>query len=477
MKKLIHASFILTLLLGFHYFGFSQKFSIQEVQEQCAGLKQNEKVRVSVAGFMVTNQNTMSSVATELTEMLTNAMQNVNCFNVLLSIGQTGILTEEIIFAQSGNTAAGTGPQTAKMKGPQVIVVGKITDFSPGLGDPSSFGGNKARVSFILQLINAETREIIESKSFKVEGKSNILNFSSSNKSLADVCEKAINQSVEFIASRKAKMPLPDAQNPEMKVYNATNCSVLNSEYVPKVMVILPEFHISQRIPDPAAETEINRKLIEAGFKVVDAAMFATIKNGARFADAAKDPKLAISLGREFGADIVVYGEAFSQRTGTQGAQVTCRARVEIKAVRTDDASILISNGLEAGALDNAEFVAAKSALRSAGTLVADYMLEQFCSKGLSFSKPTTTNATVKTGNEAMNIQVKNVDFAKFKALTDLLATKGKILDKSLVQGNGSVALQTSMTSDGIAELISKRLGAKYEIQELSKTIIVLQYK
>ena len=205
--------------------------------------------------------------------------------------------------------------------------------------------------------------------------------------------------------------------------------------------------------------------------------MFATIKNGARFADAAKDPKLAISLGREFGADIVVYGEAFSQRTGTQGTQVTCRARVEIKAVRTDDASILISNGLEAGALDNAEFVAAKSALRSAGTLVADYMLEQFCSKGLSFSKPTSTNTTVKTGNEAMNIQVKNVDFAKFKALTDLLATKGKILDKSLVQGNGSVALQTSMTSDGIAELIGKRLGAKYEIQELSKTIIVLQYK
>lgn len=474
MKK--NKNLVLALLLFFSCLSSnSQKFSIQEVQQKCSGLKQSEKVRVSVTGFMVTNQATMSSVATELTEMLTNAMQNVNCFNVLLSIGQTGILTEEIIFGQTGNTAAGSAPQTAKMKGPQVIVVGKITDFEPGLGSASSFGGNKARISFILQLINAETREIIESKSFKIEGKSNLLSFSSNNKSLADVCEKAINQSVEFIASRKDKMPLPDAQNPETKTYDATNCSVLNSEYVPKVMVILPEFHISQRIPDPAAETEINRKLIEAGFKVVDAAMFATIKNGTRFSDAAKDPKLAISLGKEFGADIVVYGEAFSQRTGTQGTQVTCRARVEIKAVRTDDASILISNGLEAGALDNAEFVAAKSALRSAGTLVANYMLEQFCSKGLSFTKSAAPNTN--TGAAGVSIQVKNVDYTKFKSLTDLVSTKGKIIDKSLTQGIGNLLLQTTMSADALADFISQKMGTRYEIQELSKTLIILQAK
>ncbi|WP_276975379.1 hypothetical protein [Flavobacterium filum] len=200
--------------------------------------------------------------------------------------------------------------------------------------------------------------------------------------------EKGIIEAVQFISLAKDDLPFPEAQNSGPKVFSKANCGLLNKPYVPKIMVILPEFHITQRIPDPAAETEINRKLIEAGFPVVDPAMFATKENEVAFINAAKNPMAAISMGKEFGADIVIYGEAFSQRTGTQGKQVTCRARVEVKAVRTDDSTIVAAHGLEAGALDNAEFVAAKSALRSAGELVVDYLLEQFCSKDLEFEKP-----------------------------------------------------------------------------------------
>ena len=73
--------------------------------------------------------------------------------------------------------------------------------------------------------------------------------------------------------------------------------------------------------------------------------MFATKENNVAFINASKNPMLAISLGKKFGADIVIYGEAFSERTGIQGKQVTCRARVEVRAVRTDDATIIAANG------------------------------------------------------------------------------------------------------------------------------------
>ena len=133
----------------------------------------------------------------------------------------------------------------------------------------------------------------------------------------------------------------------------------------------------------------------------------------------------------------------------------------------------MVSNGLEAGALDNAEFVAAKSALRNAGTLVSNYMLEQFCSKGIVFSQPITKEITGAT-SDGVTITVKNADYTKFKTLTDLIATKGKIADKTLTQGTGTVLLQTKISADAIADLISQRLGTKYTIQELSSNSIVL---
>ena len=38
----------------------------------------------------------------------------------------------------------------------------------------------------------------------------------------------------------------------------------------PKIMVVIPEWHISHWIPDPAAETAIIGALVDAGYRVVD---------------------------------------------------------------------------------------------------------------------------------------------------------------------------------------------------------------
>lgn len=374
--------------------------TFEEIQAKCENTPRAERVRIAVSSFKVATTNAPSNFGKEMKEMLENALQNVNCFNVIASLEDQDELDDEIQNAQSGRVAQNMGPKAGKMKGPQIIVNGKITEFAAGTstasyGGISMSGSKKAHIGFIIKLIDAETREVIASKSINVDGvvggmKSfGIAGFrktteNGGNKSVADAMEKGIIQAVEFIASKKDQVELPEteaATNAKKSETSLSQCMILKGNKIPKVMVILPEFHIQRRIPDPAAETEINRKLLEFGFEVVDAAMYASIANGERFSDASKNPKEAISLGKEFGADIVVYGEAFSELSERSNGQSSCRARVEIKAVRTDNASMLVSNGMEAGGIDNTESVAHKTALRNAGGRVADYLIEQLCKR------------------------------------------------------------------------------------------------
>jgi hypothetical protein len=240
-------------------------------------------------------------------------------------------------------------------------------------------------------------------------------------------------------------------------------------------MVIIPEYHLTRvRIPDPAGETEINRKMVDAGFRVVDPALYAAIEKTMEFDEAAKDPMKAISLGKRFGADIVIYGEAFSELAGNVGKQISCRARVEVRAVRTDDATIIATNGLEAGAVDIAEIVAGKAALRKAGGLVADYMLTQFCSKNLFFSKAGNGRTGNTPGISNIEIVVQNTDYSKLRGLADALGLKGKIISKSINNGVGNLVLQYTGKLDNITDYIDSHLGTRFSIKDAGNGRITL---
>jgi len=201
--------------------------TFEEIAQQCEGVPFDERVRISVSNFDVATPTANRRFGDELSQMLTNALQNVNCFNVLLSLKDSRAITDEIDFDQSGYTATSANPQAGKMKGPQVVVMGKVTEFGEGEASGGAFGirigENRAKIGFIIQLINTETREIIESQSINVEGRAagfkglrvaglEAVGSTKNNQALADACEKGIIKAVEFIASRKNLMPLPDSQ-------------------------------------------------------------------------------------------------------------------------------------------------------------------------------------------------------------------------------------------------------------------------
>lgn len=149
-----------------------------------------------------------------------------------------------------------------------------------------------------------------------------------------------------------------------------------------RVMVMVPEHHLTRYIPDPAAETDIIRNFVEARYRVIDQTQIAAIRSTDRAAAAARgDIAAAQAIGRKFGAEIIVVGEAFSQavegaRTEQSGMR-SCRARVEVRMLRTDTGEILAANGVHASGIDATEELAAKKALANAGGQVAKYMLDQ----------------------------------------------------------------------------------------------------
>jgi hypothetical protein len=114
----------------------------------------------------------------------------------------------------------------------------------------------------------------------------------------------------------------------------------------PVVSVRIPEVHYGSPVNDPAAQTELQLILQEAGFTL---------------ADEKSDVK----------PDIEITGEAFSAFGTRRGNLVSCKARVELKAQTRVDGKILAVDRETSVAVDIAEQSAAKNALQSAAAELA----------------------------------------------------------------------------------------------------------
>ncbi|SMC95719.1 hypothetical protein [Sporomusa malonica] len=147
----------------------------------------------------------------------------------------------------------------------------------------------------------------------------------------------------------------------------------------PRIGVIIPEYHISAPIPDPAGETAVIKKLIEAGFsRMVDARQIQNI----RYTNTVKSIMQgnrddAISFASSQGLDYIIIGEAFSTRNSYLYGLVSCGARLEAKIIKADTGEVIATNGLYGTGVHSSEFIAAKMALNEAGEKMGDYMVQQ----------------------------------------------------------------------------------------------------
>ncbi len=246
MKKFITSLLVLFVLQLTSASGQkNEKFSIEQIKQQCAALAIEKRARLSVTRFSVTTStnsaddaknrenarqsNNLAALSTifgrkqapqtttetptlgdNLTTMLTDALQQVNCFRILESLNNNKDLTGEIDAGDSKYSSKKT-PKAGKQLGAQIVVTGEIIEYS--VKDHGSnvmgVGSNKktVKLGFNLKLINPETRDVIVSKIFRVETKSatsvsvfGVYSKTDSDPAVAAVMDDGVGQAVQYLA-------------------------------------------------------------------------------------------------------------------------------------------------------------------------------------------------------------------------------------------------------------------------------------
>lgn len=358
---------------------------------------------------------------------------------------------------------------------------------------------------------------------------------STENRAVQDAIQKAIIKAVETLADEKDKMEIPEPQKPrEIKRYNAQNCTMLRS-FSPKVIILVTEATTSgtQRgendadlarreremylrqeeadrefarelvgsifkkkkkdvdekkdevvnrqtsatavmksvvIEQTATETELTRHFVEAGFRVVDPKVYGKMK---QLSDSTGDLGQMAALGLKMGANIIITGQAISERTNAQGGMTSCRARLEIRVISTEDGSILATNTVSAGGIDVSEAVANKVALRNASETMSQYLMERLCGMNIQFAGARASAGPAKTasGTTTTEVSVSNANFAKLQAIAAVLAKNVKVkgVKKSIKGTEGTLTIDHTGSTDELIESLNKVPSLKFEVSELEE--------
>ncbi len=227
----------------------------------------------------------------------------------------------EMELGLSGAVSAETASQAGLMLGAQTLITGRVI---------SAGKENKA----IAKVIGTTTgRVFVATADLPSDG-----NFDAASEALAAQISKIVQE------NRKALVGEPVT----MESVVAQLRPLVEGKQLPTVAVAIPEEHLTRRVPDPAAETEMKRVLDALGFTILDD-----------------------------NAEVTVTGEAFSEFGMRKGNLISCRARIETKVRDTRNGGSHWVDRETAGAIDVAEHVAAKSALQKVGLATAERLVRR----------------------------------------------------------------------------------------------------
>ncbi|MBR4384289.1 MAG: hypothetical protein IKP64_12110 [Selenomonadaceae bacterium] len=221
---------------------------------------------------------------------------------------------------------------------------------------------------------------------------------------------------------------------PNSKLMNElTRLGIINVQLRnPKIAVYVPESHIQYRVPDPAGETAIVKALINAGFSnVIEVGARLNISNPLNMTAAQMS-----QAAQQFGADIMIVGEAFSEGVGDPGQWLpgnqrtnmqACRARVEAKMFIVRTGQIIAADGKFGSAYDNSQAVASKKALAAAGQLMGEYFVERITG--------------MYTSQQNVEVVVYGSDFTKINLVQSALGQVNRVKGVNLSSYEGGRAV------------------------------------
>src|SRR6185312_3566212 len=231
---------------------------------------------------------------------------------------------DELALGKTGLVDDATAARVGHIVGAQVLVTGRAFPLDDEL--------------FIVgKVIGVETSRVFAAKtSGSLSGK-----LSPMVKDLSDGISKILLKHDSELVGKETKE----------KDYAALLQAALGQAKRPKVSVLITERHRSQETLDPSAETEVIYLLQKTGFRVSDEKNRQLSDWAAAYLDDAsqKPPAGATS------ADVLLVGEAFSEFAARRGELVSCKARLELRALDARSGEVLSIDRRIGTAVDLAE--------------------------------------------------------------------------------------------------------------------------
>ncbi len=236
----------------------------------------------------------------------------------------------------------------------------------------------------------------------------------------------------------------------------------------PRIVVVIPEVILRRIVPDPAAQTELVRALVSAGYRVVDndqtraLAQRELVRNGQLDAQAVRD------IAGRFQADVLLTGEAFAEEAGTVLGQRGYTARLELKAVDLATGQVFFSDAYTSTGLGMTDAVAGKTALQNTAHLAAPVVPGVVLSWLSGNNRAAARVFTLRLLN-APSFSIFNATLAALRGVSGVSAVQSRQFD--------SASAVVEVEYDGNAEDLATQLEAlRLTVSGLSAGEITAQF-
>jgi hypothetical protein len=150
----------------------------------------------------------------------------------------------------------------------------------------------------------------------------------------------------------------------------------------PRIAIVIREYLDGGELPAPVVQTAFEKFFLKAKFDVVDVAQLEKVKE--RDATLSyDDPIEAAALGRQFGADVLILGEASAElgsESTAHGVKVySYSAHITVKAIKTDTAKVIAvadDSASARGGGTKGEGEIGREALTAAGNKVVEKLMD-----------------------------------------------------------------------------------------------------
>lgn len=234
-------------------------------------------------------------------------------------------------------------------------------------------------------------------------------------------------------------------------------CASLSaSAALPKVMVMVDEKALGS-VSTSEIETMAVKVLGEKGIETVDQNMVQNnLERIQKAFRGAGDSRAAAAMGREFGAEVILIGEAVAKPNAAKIGETNLRsymATASFRAVRIDNSVNIASAAESATVIAMDDLTGSSKALRAAGGKALDVIVPAIVAKWRDPSAAVGTSG----GKTTVELTVGGMDqIWKLKATRECLKGRKKVISsvsqKSYAQGVAIFRVESSLPAEELAE-------------------------